>query len=192
MTPPNSEQIITQLVALTQAIQVYKGVGDIDDSANYEASKAVVFPDIPIALVPGENPDVLRSSQDELQLKGGKTQERVNAFCFDEKSFAQTPPTHDNVRGVPVAYGERMVTYVYRIWYFYQWTGSSKTLARRYVEALRKTLQQSPKLGFASPFVNFIEGHGELQTVNEDLHPFDECLTHLFDMELEVRVTEPQ
>ncbi len=192
MKPPDSERIIQQFKTLAESLMIWDGVGDRENPASYSPSKALVFDHIPLKLVVGESPDVLRSPLDVLELKGGETDYRINAFCFDEKHFSQTPAVHDNLRGELIPQGERILTYTYRHWYFYQFEGNSKLMARRHVEAWRQKLIALPKLGFTTPEVNFIDGHGELQTLDEDLQPFDESFAHIIDMELTVRVTEPQ
>lgn len=154
----------------------------------------------------GEDIDVLRSSLDTATTVGGEIIKRVNSLMIVEDGFTQAPPQRDSTRGIETPRGRNTISRRFWLGSFYQFgkvaqndpnVVPSENIHSEINEAIRTTINNNPKLGFA--MVNedhtagpgeFIEGHDAIQNPSPYRGDFAGTVCHVSLMGLTVRVIE--
>lgn len=192
MPPPTANEIKSQLgVLLTAAIGT---------AATFK-TKIIDTMQYPFGV--GKDPTALRSELDEVVLfEGEGVKQRINCLMITEAGFGQSPPPHDSTLMLTQARGKKTITRRFRLTFFYEVSDQpdedSESEASAIIEASRKYLNQSPKLGFAvvSDYkagpAQFIEGHGGLQMTDFLPEEFGMAMAHVGYCNLSVDVIEPQ
>ena len=188
MPAPTPNEIKTQLKTLLTPVIATSGT-----------KKAKIIDYLALAFKPaeGEDPTVLRSDLDTATLGDGEEIKRVNCLMISEEAFSQTAPPQDATLRIVTARGKNIITRRFRLTYFYQFGAASENTFSTNVEAVRTTLNASPKLGFdtVTAYVAgkgaFIEGHDKLQAPLMYPEAFGDVIIHVAEMVLTVRLIEP-
>ena len=185
-SPPTANEIKSQLVTLlTTPLATGK--------------KAKILDYLPLAyLIPeGEDPTVLKSALDVATLAGGSTDTRVNCILISEQGFTQAPPQRDGTRGIEQPRGRNLVARRFYFAYVYQLGSGSENTFSTNLELMRTTINDNPKLGFATVATGgtagagaYIESHGGLQMPTMLPAPFSGIVCHSAEGLLEVKVME--
>ena len=183
---PTANQIKTQLITLlTTPLATGK--------------KAKILDYLPLAYLveEGEDPTVLRSSADTATLSSGSTVKRVNCLMITELGFGQEPPQRDGSRFIEEARGRNLVSRRLGFAYAYQFGAGSEATFSTNVEVIRTTLNDNPKLGFATVTAGlagqgaYILNHGALQMQTMLPRPCSGVLCHVGEGLLTVNVIDP-
>jgi hypothetical protein len=185
---PTANQIKTQLVALLTPV--------IGTSLT---KKAKILDYLPLAYLmeEGEDPTALRSSLDTSTTEGGATIKRVNCLMITELGFGQEPAQQDGTRHIAEARGRNLVSRRFGFAYAYQFGAGSEAVFSANIEVVRVTLNEEPKLGFASVTSGlagqgaYIKNHSALQMQTMLPRPCSGVLCHVGEGLLTVNVVDP-
>lgn len=196
MSGPTANEIKAQLKTLLTPV--------IGTSGTY---KTTIFDYSPVAFKPDEqeDPEVLRSSLDTATTAGGETIKRVNCVIITEDGFTQELPWKDMTLTETRPKGKVTITRKFLITSIYQFgkvaqndpnTTESEKVHSAINEVVRTTLNQNPKLGFATIGPGGIAGpgarvaHQGLQDPNPMFDAFGGVICHVSVMPLIVKVIE--
>lgn len=172
-----------------------------------ETFKTVIFDDSPLAFRPEEPEDttVLQSPLDTATLSGGEQIKRVNCVIITDDGFTQEASFKDATRMETRPKGQVTVTRRFLITTIYQFgkvalndpnTTTSGKVHSAINEAVRTTLNNNPKLGFAVIGAGGIAGpgahvsHEGLQNPEPFWDSFGGVVCHVSVMPLTVKVIE--
>jgi hypothetical protein len=189
---PTANEIKAQLKTLLTPV--------IGTSLTY---KTLILDYMAMAFKPGdqEDPTVLRSDLDTATLASGEIIKRVNCLMITEDGFGQAPAQKDATRLETRGRGKNIVTRGFLLSTFYQFGivagAPSENVHSTINEAIRRTLNDNPKLGFAvvgaagiaGPGA-FIDGHNGLQNPDPAPDALGGVVCHVSVMPLTVRVIE--
>jgi hypothetical protein len=185
-SPPTASQIKTQLVALlTTPLATGK--------------KAKILDYLPLAylVTEGEDATVLRSPLDIATLTGGATEQRVNCLMITELGFEQGPAQSDSTRLETRPRGQNLITRRFGLAYVYQFGNGSEAVFSTNVELMRTTLNDNPKLGFATMTAGlagqgeYVKNHGGLQMPSMLPSHFSGVICHSAEGTLAVNIIDP-
>lgn len=185
--PPTANEIKSQLkTLLTTPIATGK--------------KAKILEYLPLAylVVEGEEPTILRSELDPITTAGGERINRVNCLMITEQGWTQAPPQQDATRGIEVPRGRNVITRTFLFAYVYQFGEDSEETFSTNLELMRTTINDNPKLGFATVATGGTAGQGAYVLDHAGLQmpvmlpaPFSGTICHSAEGSLVVRVVEP-
>lgn len=184
---PTANEIKTQLKTLLAPVIGTTGT-----------RKVLIFDYMALAFKPaeGEDPTILRSTLDPVTIASGEVVNRINCLMITEEGFTQGSQPDDATRGDSHARPSHTITRRFRLTYFYQFGGTSENTFSATVELIRKTIEQSPRLGFALVAGTlagqgaYIEGHDEVQAPVMIPDAFGDVICHVAEMTLAVRLTK--
>lgn len=193
---PTANEIKTQIKTLLTPV--------IGTSGTY---KTLIFDYMAMAFRPEDNedPEVLRSPLDTALTEGGESVKRINCLMITEDGFTQGPAHEDPTRLETRGQGKNIIARKFLLTSIYQFgkvalndpnLNPSENVHSDIDEAIRKTLNASPKLGFAM-IANYeagpgqrIDGHDGIQNPDPYLDSFGGSICHVSVMPFTVRVIE--
>lgn len=172
-----------------------------------ETYKALLFDYSPLAFKPEQPEDitVLRSSLDTATAQDGEQIKRVNCVIITEDGFSQELPFKDATRTETQPKGKVIITRPLLLISIYQFgkvaqndpnTTESEKVHSTINETMRRTINSSPKLGFAVLGAGGIAGpgahvtHEGLQNPKPYIESFAGVDCHVSVMPLTVKVIE--
>lgn len=187
--PPTANQIKTQLIALFTPV-----IG----TALTKKVKLLDYLPLAYLVAEGEDVTVLRSPLDTTALVGGETAQRVNCLMITELGFEQGPAQSDSTRLEIRPRGQNLITRRFGLAYVYQFGNGSEVVFSTNVELMRTTLNDNPKLGFATAAATgvagpgeYIKNHGGLQMPSMLPSHFSGVICHSAEGTLAVQVIDP-
>jgi hypothetical protein len=186
-TPPTANEIKTQLKTLLTPV-----------IATSSTKKAKILDYLPLAFLvaEGEDTTVLESPLDAMTLTNS-IKHRVNCLLISSIGFGQAPPQRDSTRLITTPSGKNIITRRFAVIYLYEFSENSENVFETNVELIRTTLNESPKLGFATMTAGvagqgeFIQDHDGWQVPSSMPQPFTGTIAHVADGVLTVRVIDP-
>jgi len=185
---PTANQIKTQLITLLTPV-----IG----TALTKKAKLLDYLPLAFLVSEGEDISVLRSPLDTVTLVGGDITQRVNCLMISEQGFSQAPSQRDATRAIGEPRGRNLVTRTFLFAYVYQFGAGSEAVFSTNVEAMRTTINDNPKLGFATVTAGlagqgaYIQSHGGLQMPSMLPAPFSGTICHTAEGLLVVNVIDP-
>ncbi len=185
---PTANEIKTQLVSLFTPV-----IGTL------LTKKVKILDYLPLAyMVPeGEDSSVLKSVLDNTILVSGGSVQRVNCLMITELGFSQSPPQQDSTRRISSPRGRNTISRRFGLAYVYQFGAGSEAVFSTNMELIRTTLNDNPKLGFATVTAGaagpgaYIADHDGLQVSTMLPIPLSGILCHSGEGILTVRVIDP-
>jgi hypothetical protein len=186
--PPTANDITAQIKALFTPI-----IGTA------LTKKAKILDYLPLAFLVADHEDTtaLQSPLDVQTLTSG-TKRRINCLLISASpGFSQAPPQRDATRLITDPRGRNIVTRRLAVIYLLEFGEGSEAIFNTNVELIRTTLNDHPKLGFATMTAGlagkgaYIEGHDGWQVPSALPQPFPGTIVHVADGTLTVRVMEP-
>lgn len=188
-TPPTANEITAQVKALLTPIIGTSGT-----------KKAKLLDYLPLAFLVADHEDTtaLQSLLDTITLTSG-TRKRINCLLISASpGFSQsiTPAQRETTRLITTPQGKNVITRRLALIYLYEFGENSEVTFNTNVELIRTTLNDSPKLGFATMTDGVagqgahIDGHDGWQVGSAVPQPFSGAIVHVADGLLNVRATE--
>jgi hypothetical protein len=187
-SPPTANDITAQLKTLFTPIIGTTGT-----------KKSLILDYLPLAFLVADHEDTtaLQSPLDVVTLSSG-TRRRINCLLISASpGFTQAPAQRDATRMQVEARGRNIITRRLAVVYLYEFGEASEATFNTNVELIRMTINDNPKLGFATVTAGlagkgaYIAGHDDWQVPSAFPQPFPGTIVHVADGTLSVRVMEP-